>query len=80
MVGYVIMNVDMAKTKYFLSQMFIIDCLLMVLPIWFVYHVCDHEIHPYRPRVCKLKDLSGALFDTDTNAIMLEGEHYLFLT
>ena len=28
-------------------------------------------------RVCKLKELSGALFDTDTNAIMLEGEHYL---
>ncbi|CAD6247153.1 unnamed protein product [Miscanthus lutarioriparius] len=28
-------------------------------------------------RVCKLKYLSGALFDTDTNAIMLEGEHYL---
>jgi hypothetical protein len=28
-------------------------------------------------RVCKPKDLSGALFDTDTNVIMLEGEHYL---
>ena len=28
-------------------------------------------------RVCKLKELSGALFDTDTNAIMLKGEHYL---
>ena len=28
-------------------------------------------------RVCKLKDLSGALWDSDTNAIMLEQEHYL---
>ena len=28
-------------------------------------------------RVCKLKDLSGALFDHDVNAIMLESEHYL---
>ncbi|CAD6261346.1 unnamed protein product [Miscanthus lutarioriparius] len=28
-------------------------------------------------RVCKLKDLSGALFDHDVNAIMLEPEHYL---
>ena len=28
-------------------------------------------------RVVKLKDLSGALFDHDVNAIMLEPEHYL---
>jgi methionine salvage enolase-phosphatase E1 len=28
-------------------------------------------------RICKLKDLSGALWDSDVNAIMLEGEHYL---
>ena len=28
-------------------------------------------------RVCKLKDLSGALFDQDTHAIILEPEHYL---
>lgn len=28
-------------------------------------------------RICKLKDLSGALFDSDTNSIMLDGEHYL---
>jgi hypothetical protein len=28
-------------------------------------------------RVCKLEDLSGALFDEDVNAIMLEPEHYL---
>ncbi|CAD6237373.1 unnamed protein product [Miscanthus lutarioriparius] len=28
-------------------------------------------------RVVKLKDLSGALFDHDVNAIMLESEHYL---
>jgi fumarate reductase subunit D len=49
MTGYVIMNVDMAETKYLLSQIFTIDYLLMVLPIWFVYHVCDHEIHPYSP-------------------------------
>jgi hypothetical protein len=28
-------------------------------------------------RVAKLKDLSGALWDSDTNAIMLEQEHYL---
>jgi len=27
-------------------------------------------------RVVKLKDLSGALFDHDVNAIMLEPEHY----
>ena len=28
-------------------------------------------------RVVKLKDLSGALFDHDVNAIMLEPEHYI---
>ena len=28
-------------------------------------------------RICKLKDLSGVLWDSDVNAIMLEGEHYL---
>jgi hypothetical protein len=28
-------------------------------------------------RISKLKDLSGALWDSDTNSIMLEGEHYL---
>jgi hypothetical protein len=28
-------------------------------------------------QVCKLKDLSGALFDEDVNAIMLEPKHYL---
>ena len=28
-------------------------------------------------RVVKLKDLSGALFDHDVNAIMLESKHYL---
>jgi len=28
-------------------------------------------------RISKLKDLSGALWDSDVNAIMLEGEHYL---
>ena len=28
-------------------------------------------------RVVKLKDLSGALFDHDVNAIMLEPEHYM---
>jgi len=26
--------------------------------------------------VCKLKDLSGALWDDDTKAIMLEQDHY----
>jgi hypothetical protein len=26
-------------------------------------------------RVCKLKDLSGVLWDDDTNAIMLEQDH-----
>ena len=30
-----------------------------------------------RSRVCKLKDLSGTLWDSDTNAILLEQEHYL---
>ena len=28
-------------------------------------------------RISKLKDLSGALWDSDVNAIMLEGEHYI---
>jgi hypothetical protein len=28
-------------------------------------------------RISKLKDLSGALWDSDVNTIMLEGEHYL---
>jgi methionine salvage enolase-phosphatase E1 len=28
-------------------------------------------------RVAKLKDLSGALWHSDTNAIMLEQDHYL---
>ena len=28
-------------------------------------------------RIVKLKDLSGALFDHDVNAIMLEHEHYI---
>ena len=28
-------------------------------------------------RICKLKDLGGALWDSDVNAIMLEREHYL---
>jgi hypothetical protein len=28
-------------------------------------------------RITKLKDLSGALWDSDVNAIMLDGEHYL---
>ncbi|CAD6336352.1 unnamed protein product [Miscanthus lutarioriparius] len=28
-------------------------------------------------RICKLKDLSGVLWDSDVNAIMLDGEHYL---
>jgi len=28
-------------------------------------------------RVCKLKDLSGALWDDDTKAIMLEQDHYV---
>ena len=28
-------------------------------------------------RVCKLKDLSSALFDHDVNAIMLEPDHYI---
>jgi hypothetical protein len=28
-------------------------------------------------KVAKLKDLSGALWDSDTNAIMLEQEHFL---
>ena len=27
-------------------------------------------------RVCKLKDLSGALWDDDTKAIMLDQDHY----
>jgi hypothetical protein len=27
-------------------------------------------------RISKLKDLSGALWNSDTNSIMLEGEHY----
>ena len=30
-----------------------------------------------RARVARLKDLSGALWDSDTNAIMLDEEHYL---
>jgi hypothetical protein len=29
------------------------------------------------PRISKLKDLSGALWDSDVNAIMLDQEHYL---
>jgi predicted metal-dependent peptidase len=28
-------------------------------------------------RICKLKDLSGAISDSEINAIMLDGEHYL---
>jgi hypothetical protein len=28
-------------------------------------------------RICKLKNLSGTLWDNEVNAIMLEGEHYL---
>ena len=28
-------------------------------------------------RICKLKDLSSAIWDSDVNAIMLDGEHYL---
>jgi predicted metal-dependent peptidase len=28
-------------------------------------------------RICKLKDLSGAISDSEINAIMFDGEHYL---
>ena len=28
-------------------------------------------------RICKLKDLSGALWDKDVKAIMLDPEHYI---
>ena len=28
-------------------------------------------------RICKLKDLCGALWDSHVKAIMLDGEHYL---
>ncbi|CAD6231174.1 unnamed protein product [Miscanthus lutarioriparius] len=37
----------------------------------------EAEVDEKWARISKLKDLSGALWDSDVNAIMLEGEHYL---